>query len=469
MNLKTKTKPTFFHALIPIVVLVASLSFSILVYEAAPHIPLIFSTIVAAALAVFVLGYSWSELEEGIIDTIKMAMQAVLILMVIGSIIGTWILSGTVPTMIYYGLKLLSPGIFLLATAIICCIVSVATGSSWTTAGTVGIALMGVGLGLGMPAGLVAGAIVSGAYFGDKISPLSDTTNLAPAMAGTTLFEHVKHMIYTTIPALLISLVLYGILGARYAGENFDTNQINQILTTMSENFTISPLLLIPPVIVIIIVVLKIPALPGLMSGAVLGGIFAAIFQGSNIGDIIDAAHYGYTMESGFQIVDDLLTRGGLDGMMWTVSLILIALAFGGVMEKTGMLHAVGSAILSLANSTGSLILSTVLTCIAVNLLTGEQYLSLVVPGRMFKDAYAEKGIHPKVLSRALEGSGTVTSPLIPWNTCGAFMWTTLGVHPFAYAPYAFLNILVPIINVLYGYLDITITRLDEKQAAVVK
>lgn len=469
MNVKTKTKPTIFHALIPIVVLVASLSYSILVYEAAPHVPLIFSTIIAGGLAVFVLGYSWSELEEGIIDTIKMAMQAVLILMVIGSIIGTWILSGTVPTMIYYGLKLLSPGIFLLATAVICCIVSLATGSSWTTAGTVGIALMGVGLGLGMPAGLVAGAIVSGAYFGDKISPLSDTTNLAPAMAGTTLFEHVKHMIYTTLPALLISLVLYGILGAKYAGENFDTNQISQILSTISDSFTISPLLLIPPIIVIIIVVLKIPAIPGLMAGAVLGGIFAALFQGSSVGDIIDAAHYGYTMESGFQIVDDLLSRGGLDGMMWTVSLILIALAFGGIMEKTGMLHAVGNTILKLANSTGSLILSTVLTCIAVNLLTGEQYLSLVVPGRMYKDAYAERGIHPKVLSRALEGSGTVTSALIPWNTCGAFMWTTLGVHPFAYAPYAFLNIFVPIINVLYGYLDITITRLDESKASAVK
>ena len=469
MTLKTKKEATFFHALIPIVVLIASLSVSILKFGADPHIPLIFSTIIAAGLAVTMLGYSWSELEEGIIDTIKMAMQAVLILMVIGSIIGTWILSGTVPTMIYYGLKILSPGIFLVATAIICCIVSLATGSSWTTAGTVGIALLGVGTGLGMPIGLVAGAIVSGAYFGDKMSPLSDTTNLAPAMAGTTLFEHVRHMIYTTAPALLISLVLYAILGAQYAGKNLDTNQINMILTTISENFTITPLLLIPPVLVIIIVILKVPAIPGLIAGTALGGIFAAIFQGAGIGDIIDAAHYGFAMESGFEIVDDLLSRGGLDGMMWTVSLILIALAFGGVMEKTGMLHAVGRAILNFANSTGSLILATVLTCIAVNLLTGEQYLSLVVPGRMFKDAYAEKGIHPKVLSRALEGSGTVTSPLIPWNTCGAFMWTTLGVHPFVYAPYAFFNILVPIINVLYGYLGITITPLNEKKAAVVK
>ncbi len=469
MNARTKKEATLLHALIPIIVLVASLSFSILVYEASPHIPLIFSTIIAATMAIFVLGYSWSELEEGIIDTIKMAMQAVLILMVIGSIIGTWILSGTVPTMIYYGLKILSPGIFLVATAIICCIVSLATGSSWTTAGTVGIALLGVGTGLGMPLGMVAGAIVSGAYFGDKMSPLSDTTNLAPAMAGTTLFEHVRHMIYTTAPALLISLVLYAIIGARYAGDNFDINQVNQILTTISESFVISPLLLIPPLVVIIIVVLKVPAIPGLIAGTLLGGLFAAIFQGANLGGIIDAAHYGFTLESGNAIVDELLTGGGLDNMMWTVSLILIALAFGGVMEKTGMLHAVGKTILSFASSTGSLIVATVLTCLAVNLLTGEQYLSLVVPGRMFKDAYAERGIHPKVLSRALEGSGTVTSPLIPWNTCGAFMWTTLGVHPFAYAPYAFFNLLVPIINIIYGYLGITITKLDDTKAAIAK
>ncbi len=469
MKAKTKKEATFLHALIPIIVLIASLSVSIFIFGADPHIPLIFSTIIAAGLAVFILGYSWAELEEGIIDTIKMAMQAVLILMIIGSIIGTWILSGTVPSMIYYGLKILSPGIFLVATTIICCIVSIATGSSWTTAGTVGIALLGVGTGLGMPVGLVAGAIISGAYFGDKMSPLSDTTNLAPAMAGTTLFEHIRHMVYTITPALLISLVLYAILGASYAGKNFDINQVNQILATISENFTITPLLLIPPLVVIIIVVLKVPAIPGLISGTILGGLFAAIFQGASLGDIIDAAHFGVTMESGFELVDDLLTGGGLDRMMWTVSLILIALAFGGVLEKTGMLHAVGRAILSFASSTGSLILATVLTCIAVNLLTGEQYLSLVVPGRMFKDAYADRGIHPKVLSRALEGSGTVTSPLIPWNTCGAFMWTTLGVHPFVYAPYAFLNILVPIINVVYGYLGITITPLDEKKAAIAK
>lgn len=464
MSMKSKKQATLGHALIPIVFLIVVLSVSIIKFEADPHIPIILAIIVASAVAIFQLGFTWGELEEGILDTIKMGMQASLILMVIGTIIGTWILSGTVPTMIFYGLQILSPGIFLVATCLICCIVSISTGSSWTTAGTVGIALLGVGSGLGIPDYIVAGAIISGAYFGDKMSPLSDTTNLAPAMAGTTLFEHIKHMFYTTVPSLIISLILYGIIGAKYAGRALDMENINVMLTTMQENFMISPLLLIPPIVVILIVVMKVPAIPGLIGGSLLGAIFAMVFQGANFGDVIDAAHYGFAMESGVEIVDELLSRGGLDGMMWTVSLILIALSFGGILEKTGMLHAVGEAIMKLAHGTGSLILATVLTGIAVNLLTGEQYLSLVIPGRMYKDLYHERGIHPKVLSRTLEDAGTITSPLIPWNTCGAFMHTTLGIHPFAYAPYAFLNILNPIIAVIYGFTGFSITKLDEAE-----
>ncbi|KJF26393.1 sodium:proton antiporter [Clostridium aceticum] len=462
--MKPKKQATLSHALIPIAFLIGILSLSIIKFGADPHIPLILAIIVAALVAIYLLGYTWGELEEGIIDTIKMGMQASLILMVIGALIGTWILSGTVPTMIYFGLQLLSPGIFLVATVIICSIVSVATGSSWTTAGTVGIALLGVGQGLNIPAPMVAGAIISGAYFGDKMSPLSDTTNLAPAMAGADLFDHIKHMFYTTVPSLIIALILYGVIGARYAGRELDMQNIQLMLSTMTDYFMISPVLLIPPVFVIIIVMFKIPALPGLIAGTLVGGIFAAIFQGAGLGDIIDAAHYGFGMESGVEIVDDLLSRGGLDGMMWTVSLILIALSFGGILEKTGMLNAIGEAIMKLANSTGSLIFSTILTGIAVNLLTGEQYLSLVIPGRMYKEIYAKRGIHPKVLSRTLEDAGTITSPLIPWNTCGAYMWTTLGIHPFAYAPYAFLNILTPIIAIIYGYLGFTITKLDETE-----
>ncbi len=452
---------TLGHALFVILFLVVILAFSLIVLGSDPHVPLILATIVAALVGVFILGYSWSDLEESIIATIGMAMQAVLILMVIGSIIGTWILSGTVPTMIYYGLQILSPGIFLVATALICMIVSVATGSSWTTAGTVGIALMGVGIGLGIPEGVVAGAIVSGAYFGDKMSPLSDTTNLAPAMAGTTLFEHIRSMMWTTIPAITIALILFGIMGANYAGMELNVTEINAMLSVMSENFNINLALLIPPIVVIAIVVMKIPALPGLMTGVLLGGVFAAIFQGAGLGEFIDAAHYGFSLESGNAIVDELLSRGGLDGMMWTISLILIALSFGGVLEKTGMLQAIAGAILQFANNTGSLIAATVLTCFAVNLLAGEQYISLVIPGRMYRDAYKEKGIHPKILSRALEGGGTVTSALIPWNTCGAFMWSTLGVHPFTYLPYAFFNLTMPVVEIIAGFLGFGVFNED--------
>ncbi|NLV89361.1 MAG: Na+/H+ antiporter NhaC, partial [Tissierellia bacterium] len=401
--MKTKKEATLGHAFIPIIVLMVVLSVAIIGFGADPHIPLLVGIIVASLVAMFSLGYTWDEVEKGAIETIQLSMQAILILMIIGSLIGTWILSGTVPAMIYYGLKILSPSIFLVATMIICSIVSLATGSSWTTAGTVGIALIGVGQGLGIPTPIVAGCIVSGAYFGDKMSPLSDTTNLAPAMAGSTLFEHIRYMFYTTVPSYLIAMVLYGIIGARYAGKALDTANIDLILNAISSNFNISPLLILPPIIVIILVLLKIPALPGLVSGTVLGGLFAAIFQGSGIGDIIDAAHYGVSVETGVELVDDLLSGGGLDGMMWTVSLILLAMVFGGIMERTGMLQAIGNAILKFANNTGSLITATILTSLAVNILAADQYLAIVIPGRMYKKVYDERGLEPRLLSRTLE------------------------------------------------------------------
>lgn len=462
--MKTKKVATLGHALIPILVLMIVLSLAIIVFGADPHIPLLIGIIVASLVAMFMLGYSWEEVEKGAIETIQLSMQAILILMAIGTLIGTWILSGTVPAMIYYGLKILSPSIFLIATMIICSIVSIATGSSWTTAGTVGVALMGVGQGLGIPTAIVAGAIVSGAYFGDKMSPLSDTTNLAPAMAGSTLFEHIRYMFYTTVPSYIIAMVLYGIIGARYAGQTLDTANIDMILNTIASNFNISPLLILPPIIVIILVVLKIPALPGLICGTILGGLFGAIFQGAGIGDIIDAAHYGVSVETGVEVVDELLSGGGLDGMMWTVSLILLAMVFGGIMERTGMLQAIGNSILKFANSTGSLVTATILTSVAVNVLAADQYLSIVIPGRMYKKVYDERGLEPRLLSRTLEDAGTLTSALIPWNTCGAFMNSALGVSALAYAPFAFLNIINPIIAIIYGFTGFSIKQ-DKSKA----
>lgn len=460
METKMKKKATLGHALIPMAFIIVALIVTMQFWGGDPHLPILFAAVVAAIVAIVGLGYTWKELEDGIVDTIKMAMQAILILMIIGMIIGTWILGGIVPTMIYYGLKLLSPSIFLVATCLLCCIVSLATGSSWTTAGTVGIALIGVGIGLGMNPGIVAGSIISGAYFGDKMSPLSDTTNLAPAMAGSTLFDHIRHMIYTTGPSLIIALVLYGIIGMRFAGNEIDTVAINEILTGLEANFNISLILLLAPILVIAMVIFKVPAMPGLIGGTVLGALFAFLFQGADMTAIVEATHYGYASDTGITVIDDLLSRGGLDSMMWTVSLILCAMSFGGVMEKSGMLEAIASSIMKLAHGTGSLVLATIITIIAMNMMAGDQYLAIVIPGRMYRQIYEDRGLHPKNLSRVLEDAGTLTSPLVPWNSCGLFMSGTLGVATLVYLPYCFLNLINPLVSIFYGFTGITMEKL---------
>ncbi|RDY24007.1 Na+/H+ antiporter NhaC [Romboutsia maritimum] len=470
MKEKTRRKATLFDAMIPIFFLVLFLAISILKYGASPHVPLVGGAIVAALVAVFRLGYDWNELEESMFSTIKMAMQAILIIMIIGILIGTWIISGVVPSMIYWGLEILSPGIFLVATTLICCIVSLATGSSWSTMGTVGVALLGIGQGLGMPTPLIAGSIISGAYFGDKLSPLSDTTNLAPAMAGTTLFEHIKYMLYSTIPSLIICLILYGIIGLKYSGQDLDLSQIELIRTTLHDSFkTLSPVLFIPPIAVIALVIFKVPAIPGLIFGALLGFIFAIIFQGAPIKDILDAAQNGFTSTTGINAVDELLNKGGLMNMMSTVSLTLCALSLGGILEKTGMLEAIATSILKLARGVFGTVFCTMLTCMLTNVMAGEQYLSIVIPGRMFRDEYRKRGLHPKMLSRALEDSGTMSSALVPWNTCGAYIHTTLGVSAFQYFPYAFLNLINPLVSLFLIAIGFKIARIDPNEIEIEK
>lgn len=452
-----------YQVLLVLAFLLGTLYYTIMVIEGWIHIPLIFTAAFATIIAV-VNGYKWKYIENGIIETISRSMQAVLILMIVGVLIGSWIVAGIVPAMIYYGLQILSPGIFLVATCLICCIVSLATGSSWTTAATVGIALIGVGAGLGIPLPMAAGAIISGAYFGDKMSPLSDTTNLAPAMAGATLFDHVRHMVWTTGPSLIISLVLFGILGARYAGKDMDTAAIDSILTGLSDNFSISPLLIIPPLLVIAMVVFKVPAMPGLLGGVVLGGIFAMIFQGSDMGTLFYAFYEGFTSDLGDEFLNSLLQRGGLSSMYYTVALILCALSFGGVLDSTGMLKTLAVAMLGKAKGTGSLVAATLASCFVTNFVAGDQYLSLVVPGRMFKEMYEDRKLKPKNLSRALEDGGTLTSALVPWNTCGTYMTTVLGVATVAYIPYCFLNIINPFVSLFYGITGISMEKMSEEE-----
>ncbi|HBC29893.1 MAG TPA: Na+/H+ antiporter NhaC [Clostridiales bacterium] len=459
---REKKEATLGISLIPVLVIMVALAYAIIVMGADPHIPILIGAAVGALIAVYNLGFTWEEVEKGIIDSIGSVMQAILILAVIGMLIGTWIGGGIVPTLIYYGLQILSPTFFLITALLLCSVVSLATGSSWTTAGTVGVALIGIAQGLGISPALAAGCIVSGAYFGDKMSPLSDTTNLAPAMAGATLFDHIRHMMYTTGLSYGIAAIIYILLGLQYRGKAIDAAEIQGILTAIESIYVINPLFLLVPVVTIAAVAMKIPAIPGLLLGVLLGGV-CMLFQGSgDPASIVDAIHYGVGASSGHEMVDELLSGGGMDSMMWTISLIMCALTFGGVLESTGMMATIANKLLQFAKSTGSLILVTVLSCLFVNVLCADQYLGIALPGKMFKDVYAERGLAPRNLSRALEDSGTVTSALVPWNTCGATMAEFLGVATFAYAPFAFFNVLSPIVSVIYGYTGFSIMTIEE-------
>ncbi len=463
-----KKQPSFLISITPVITLIIMLGYSIIylgldLETGGSHIPLILGTGVAAIAATY-LGYSWKEIQDSMVKGINLALSACLILLVIGTLIGTWIVSGIVPAMIYYGLKLIAPSVFLATTCIICAVVSISTGSSWSTAGTVGVALIGIGSAMGIPVSIVAGAIISGAYFGDKMSPLSDTTNLAPATAGTDLFTHVRHMAYTGVPSLIIALIIFTVIGFKYSGGSVDSPEVNTMLTTLENTFNISPWLLLMPLLVIFMVILKIPALPALLGGSMLGAIVAAIAQGSSISDLIQISFLGFSADTGNVMVDKLLSRGGLMSLMSTIALIMTALAFGGVMEGSGMLESLARSILKLAKSVGALVAVTVCTCAGMNVIAPDQYLSIVVPGRMFRGAYTKYKLHPKNLSRLLEGAGTLTSPLVPWNTCGAFMGGVLGVSAGSYFMFAFFNLINPVVCIVFGFLGITMHKMTEDE-----
>ncbi|OWZ85065.1 Na+/H+ antiporter NhaC [Natranaerobius trueperi] len=439
------------------------MSISIGVYEADPHVPMLLGTLIAALVAAKI-GFNWDEIQNGMIEGITFALQAVIILAIIGVLIGVWILGGIVPTIIYYGLEILSPSIFLFATVIITSITALATGTSWGTIGTMGIALMGIGVGFGIPAPMAAGAIISGSYFGDKLSPLSDTTNLAPAVSGTDIFTHIKHMFITTSISYVIVLGIFLFLGFQFNVDGTaDLSTIDQIQQGLSRDFTISPILFLAPITVIVAIAKKVPAIPGITLGIILGMFLTVIFQpGINFGDILHAGYDGYVSETGVEEIDELLTTGGLTGMMYSISLAIIAMMFGGITEKTGQLKAIVNFILSKVKSEAGLMTTTAATGIFSNLVMPEQYISVVVPGRMYAPAYKEKNLHPKQLSRTLEAAGTLTAPLVPWNTCGVFIYGALGISAFEYLPYAFMNYLTIIIVLLFGVLGISTARLEE-------
>ncbi len=459
---REKRDPYVWEALISILGLIIFISLAILRYETDAHVPILLGVFVAAIIGLRA-GFSWKDIETGMLNGITNSLQAIVILLIIGILIGVWILSGVVPTLLYYGLKILHPSIFLPATLIICSITSLATGSSWGTAGTIGIALIGVGEGLGFPLPLVAGAVLSGAYFGDKMSPLSDTTNMAPGMVGTDLYTHIKHMSYTTGLSYAITLVIEIVLSFFYGGGQANLESVNQILTGIDAQFSVNPMLLIPPAIVMVLAFKRIPAVPGIVIGILTAGILGAIFQGNDFGGLLSAAYGGYTSNTGVEAVDNLLTKGGLSSMMYTVSLVICAMMFGGIMEKTNQLRVVVAVILKKAQSTGSLITATILTAIGSNLILCDQYMSIVMTSKMYAQSYKDKGLHPKNLSRAVEDSATVTANLVPWNSGGAYMTATLGVPTIAYLPFNFFCWISPIVSMLYGWFNITIDPLDEE------
>ena len=470
-------KIPMWQCLIVMVVLVALIFWGVSVDTDAgeAHVSLIFAGAFAAIVAML-NGWKWNYMEQGILAAINRTMQAILILAVVGLMLGSWMAGGVVPSMMYYGIKVIAPSIFLFTACLLCSIVSLATGSSWSTAGSMGVALIGVGTALGFPAYMTAGAVVSGAYFGDKMSPLSDTTNLAPAVAGATLFDHIKHMIWTTGPSLVIALVVYLVLGfTNSSGGAADLSTIDEILAFITDNYNVSLLCLIAPLFVIVAVALKLPALPALIGGVVLGLPFFPM-QGNSLKSVPYILNYGVGVdipEDASDVIAELgslLTADGMQGMMWTISLILCAMVFGGIVDCTGIMGSIAGALLKLARGTrGGLVLVTILSCIIVNALCSDQYLAIILPGRMYKEAFEDLRLAPKNLSRCLEDSGTITSNFIPWNTCGATMSKFLQCPQWGkggYAPFAILNWLNPLVSIFYGFTGISMVKMTDEEYA---
>lgn len=458
------------QVLICVVFTLGVICYSIFFSYGEAHMPMILAAALVAIVGAL-NGWKWSVMEKGMIQGINRSMQANLILLTVGILVSTWKAGGIIPSMIYYGLNIINPSLFLVTAALLCTIVSLVIGSSYTTAGTIGVAMIGIAIGLGINPALAAGAVVSGAYTGDKMSPMSDTTNMAPAVSGSNIFDHIKHMVWTVTPSYVIALVLWFILGRGSAPSGEVQMEMKDVLQDAIQNeFVVSPLLMIPVLILLIAVVMKIPALPAMFGAVVIGMFCMGVVQGIDFVDFFKIMHYGYESTSGDIVltndytVADVVGGGGFNGMLWTVSIVLCSMSFAGVLEATGMLGQMVEKILKVAKTNGLLIMTTILTCIFINLLCADQYLAIILPGRMYKTAFEDRKLKAKNLSRCLEDSGTLTSPLIPWNVCGATMTGFLGQPTVAYAPYAFVNYICPIISIIYGFTGFTIEKMSDEE-----
>lgn len=473
-NREERDRPSFIVALSILLFLIAALVIQVVTVGSADAHMTFFLTISFGAIILLLNGISWKRIEEGIIGGCKDATHAMIILMLVGILIPALISSGSIPVLIYWGMQMISPKIFLPTVAIVCTIASLATGSAWTSAATFGVAAMGIGIGLGIPSALTAGAVISGAVVGDKLSPLSDTTNLAPAVSGTDLFSHIKSMFYTTGPALLIALVLYAVLGAKYGADSINSDAMTGILTSIEANFNVKGigliLGLIPFAMILIMAFKKVSGIATMVAAALVAALFGILMNGYSILDMMSFMNFGFVIDAGNADVNSLLNRGGLQGMMYTVSLGYFGLAIGGLLEKTGCMEVLLEKMSVLLSKQGNLILTHVLTCISVNLFTASQYLSIMIPGKLYAPAYDKLGIKRYVCSRTCEDAGTVTSPLVPWNMCGAYFAATLGVATMEYLPFAFVPFLSPVIAVIYGYFNLFIFKnTPEEQAEIEK
>lgn len=462
MKISNHKQIPFIVALLPVMILLSTGALSVFIWKVGMIIPL-FSGIVSTAVISLIYGFSWAELEVGIKDGIYKALQPILILTIVGSIIGTWISSGTIPALIYYGLKFLRPEIFVPLAAVITAIVSTSTGTSFTSIATVGVALMAVGNGMGFPAPLTAAAIISGAFFGDKLSPLSDTTNIAPAMAECNLFEHVGHMLWDTIPAFIISIILYWSVSLNHITKGAEgIQQVNTLLSGLENSFNLNPLLLLLPVITILLAIRKVPAIPALFSVSVLGGIFSLLFQGTGLKQVMSNFTFGFKSSSGIQMLDNLLSKGGINSMGGTIILLITATALGGIKQKSGILDSLLKRIMSYITNSKQLTVASLLTSFLVGFSTGAQSLAIIIPANMFVSTFKKMGLHTKNLSRAVEAAGTVGVTLVPWSVPCFFAASMLGAKPVEFIPFLFFPMLVLAFNLFFALTGITIVKVEK-------
>lgn len=453
-------KPSTLYALISFLVPVSIILYGTAVLKIGAILPLVVATIIACLFALK-LGYSWDEMQQGMFESISRVMIAILILIVVGMLIGVWILAGTIPTIIYWGLKLISPTSFLMTTFLICVVASTATGTSFGTMGTVGVALLGVGQALGFPLPMVVGAIVSGAYFGDKMSPVSDSTNIAASVCEVDLFSHITSMMWTTIPAAVVSALIYLFLGMQQGVEGAAAGNIPLILKTLEGQFNLSLLTLIPPLVLMVFAYRRMPAVPLLILCVGVGILTAVLLQGAGVKPIAQSLMGGYASKSGVKQIDALLSRGGISSIMGTLVLLISGVAFGGVLEKMRTLEALIDATLRWAQTTGRLILSVIVSSYIILFGTGSQLVAIIIPARAFAQAFRDRNIHLRVLSRTCEDVGTIGCPLIPWSVHAFYILGVLGVSAYEYAPYALLNWIVPLFSIAFGYTGFAIWKSD--------